>query len=99
MRKIGEVSKLKCVLCKTGEFAGPHFDRVVIVHDGIIRFEATMVEVCHRVDARVVVVGIAWSCIIQKVTDGNAERVSRTASRNAVSSSGISPCHVVPYGI
>jgi len=97
MRKIGEESKVKCVLCKTGELAGPDFDRVVIVHDGVIRFEATMVEVCHRVDARVVVVGIAWSCVVEKVTDGNAERVSRTAFRNA--NSGISPCHVVPYGI
>ena len=52
MRKMGEVLKLKCVLCKTGEFAGPHFDHVIVVHDGIIPFKAAMVEVCHCVDAR-----------------------------------------------
>ena len=59
--------KLKCVLGKTDELAGPHFDRVIVVHDGIIRFEATTVEVCHLVDARIVVMGIVWSRIIQKV--------------------------------
>jgi hypothetical protein len=47
--------------------AGPHFGRGVVVHDGIIRFEATVVEVCLVIDVRIVVVGIAWSCIIQKV--------------------------------
>ena len=48
------------ILGKTDELAGPHFDRVVVVHDVIIRLEATMVEVLVLVDARIVVVGEAW---------------------------------------
>jgi hypothetical protein len=75
--------------------AGPHFDLAVVVHDGIIRFEATMVEVCILVDARIVVVRILWSRIIQKVT--GMQGGSRTASRDA--DPGISRRHVVPYGI
>jgi len=63
-----ESVKTKCVLGKTAELAGPHFDRVVVVHDGVIRFQATMVEALVLVDARIDVVGKVWSYIVQKVT-------------------------------
>jgi hypothetical protein len=46
-----------CVLGKTNELTGPHFDCVAIVHDVVARFEAAMVEVLVLVDARIVVVG------------------------------------------
>jgi hypothetical protein len=53
-------TKRRRVLGKTVELAGPHFDGVGIVHDVVIRFEATMVKVVVLVDARIVVVGKAW---------------------------------------
>jgi hypothetical protein len=56
----GIETERRCVLGKTLELAGPHFDCVVIVHDVVIRFEATVVEVLVLVDARIVVVGKAY---------------------------------------
>jgi hypothetical protein len=49
----------RCVLGKTIKLAGPHFDCVAIVHDVVIGFEATVVEVLVLVGARIVVVGKA----------------------------------------
>ena len=63
-----ESVETKCVLGKTAELAGPHFDCVVVVHDVVIRFQATMVEALELVDAGIDVVGKVWSYIVQKVT-------------------------------
>jgi hypothetical protein len=55
---MGNVETTKeCVLGKTNELTGPHFDRVGIVHDVVVRSEAAMVEVLRLVEARIVVVG------------------------------------------
>jgi hypothetical protein len=84
------------VLGKTVELAGPHFDFVVIVHDGIIRFKAAVVEVLVLVNARIIVMGKVCSYIVQKVKVG-VEQVSRTAPCDA--SPGVYSCHVVPDSI
>ena len=56
--KVGSVETTKgCVLGKTIELTGPHFDRVAIVHDVVARPEAAMVEVLVLIDARIDVVG------------------------------------------
>ena len=59
-------TKRRRVLGKTVELAGPHFVCVVIVHDGIIRFEVTVVEVLVLVNARIIVMGKAWSYVVQE---------------------------------
>jgi hypothetical protein len=85
-----------CALGKTVELAGPHFNFVIIVHDVVIGFEATVVEVLVLIDARIIVIGKVWSHFFQK-GKRSAEQISQTASCDA--SPGILCCHVVPYSI
>ena len=57
-KKVGSIeTKKECVLGKTAELTGPHFDRVAIVHDVVAWSEAAMVEVLVLVDSRIDVVG------------------------------------------
>jgi hypothetical protein len=37
--------------------ASPHFGTVVIVYDGVIRFEAAVMEALILIDPRIIVVG------------------------------------------
>jgi len=47
----------QCVLREAAELAGPDFNLVIIANDGVIGFEAAVMEILGLVDARVVVVG------------------------------------------
>jgi hypothetical protein len=86
----------RCVLGKAVELAGPHFDFVVIVHNVVIGFKATVVEILVLIDARIIVIGKVWH-FVQKGKKRSAEQMSRTASCDA--SPGILCCHVVPYSV
>jgi hypothetical protein len=54
------------VLGEANELASPHFLRVAIVDDGVVRFEATMMEVLVPIDPRILVMGKLWSSIVRK---------------------------------
>jgi hypothetical protein len=82
-----------CVLGKTLELAGPDFDFVVIIHDVVIGFEATVVEVLVLINAGIIVIGKVWSHFVRKGKKRSAgtdvtNRFLQRQSRNRVLSCG-----------